>query len=85
MSGVFCELQKEDITIIPKKKTNHGHNYGFFDDTRKQLESFSLNFRVAINFYPCPLQRKTLANSFRGSQWGCSFDGWRLTFADFDG
>ena len=36
-----------------------------FEDARKQLKTFSLNFSVANHFHPYHLQPKTLVNSFR--------------------
>ena len=44
MQNIIFEHLNEDITLIRKEKTNHGHKYRFFEDTRKQRETFSLNF-----------------------------------------
>ena len=33
----------------------------------------------------CDISDGIRGTLYRGSQWGCSFDGWWLNFADFDG
>ena len=64
MQNIIFEHLKEDITLIRKEKTNHGHKYGFFEDTRKQRETFSLHFSSLQSiFHPGYLQPKTLVDS----------------------
>ena len=43
MYNIIFRHQKEDITLMPKGKTNHGRNFKYrrFDDARKKLEKFS--------------------------------------------
>ena len=47
-------VPKEDITLIRKEKTNHGHLYRFFKDAWKRVEKFSLNFSSCNPFPSWP-------------------------------
>ena len=47
----FFEHLKENVILIHKEKTNHDHSYQLFEDARKQLEKFSLNF-ASCNLLP---------------------------------
>ena len=61
----LSEHLKEDITLICKENTNHGHKYLLFEDARKQLEKFSLNFSSCSPFlFPPSAAKDTNANSF---------------------
>ena len=51
MFNIIFEHFKENIALIRKEKTNHGHQYRFFEDAEKRLEKFSLNFS---SFNPFP-------------------------------
>ena len=37
---------KEEITLIHKETTNHGHWYRFFEEAHKQLETFSVPLKI---------------------------------------
>ena len=39
MRNIIFKHLKEEITLIYKEPTNHGHWYRFFEDAQKQLET----------------------------------------------
>ena len=64
MKNSIFEHLKEDVTLFVDKNQTMAINIDFFEDVRKQLEKFSLNFfQAVIHFYRSHLQLKTLANN----------------------
>ena len=64
---IIFEHVWDDINLICKEKTKQTTDVikrRLFEDARKQLEKFSLNFSSFNHFHPGHLQPKTLANSF---------------------